>query len=228
MTQSPIPPVQPTVQPATPAGPAKRATGLAVAALILGICGIIPFIGWLAAIVGIILAIVALTKKTTAKVCAILAIVFAVATPVISVVITIPAVIGARHRAKQIMCQTNLHAIGQAVSGYAIENKDRFPQHLKDLHPRYLASLKMLKCPSKPNKECGYFYFAQERLSNMREPAQTIIACDFRENHGGRGRNVLFADNHIQWMDEKDFQKALRKMQNDKFAEALRGAEPPQ
>ena len=52
-------------------------------------------------------------------------------------------------------------------------------------------------------------------------PATTIVACDLRGNHED-GRNVLYADAHVQWCEEGEFQRELDKPANRRFAEALR------
>ena len=55
--------------------------------------------------------------------------------------------------------------------------------------------------------------------------AVPIIACDFRNNHAGAGRNVLYADGTLKWMRESEFQTELRRDTNRWLAKALHAAE---
>ena len=53
------------------------------------------------------------------------------------------------------------------------------------------------------------------------------MACDFKGNHSGKGRNVLYADGHVQWLTEEQFQQELQQVYNSDFTKALRETEGP-
>jgi len=139
-------------------------------------------------------------------------------------------------------CGRHLYGIGKAVLVYAEENDGVFPENLEYLvrkkeskgkqeskpkanYPKWSIPQVALQCPAAVvnNTSTGkdYFYLPP----NKDAPAETIIACDYRQNHLGKGRNVLFKDGKVRWYSEEDFQQILSNPCNAAFAKALSKAE---
>ena len=144
-------------------------------------------------------------------------------------------------------CGRHLYGIGRAVLVYAEENDGVFPENLECLvrkqqskskdnvgkqeskpkanYPKWSIPRIALQCPAAiaNNTSTGkdYFYLPP----NKDAPAETIIACDYRQNHLGEGRNVLFKDGKVRWYSEEDFQQILSNPCNAAFAKALSKAE---
>ena len=143
-------------------------------------------------------------------------------------------------------CGTNLMSIGTGLVMYSVEHDGLYPEQLHVLVPDGLISLDTLECPSVDEENlsdshyvevtdpelreqladglvddryrCDYFYLASPQEE---EGKGVLIACDLRGNHED-GRNVLYADGHVQWCEEDDFQRELDKPANRRFADALR------
>jgi len=233
MTQTPTP-MPPAPAPAPGGyGPAQRAVGLAIAALILGLCGFIPFLGFACGLVGILLAAIALAKKTTSGglaigglITGILGIGMNVALLALLVSVLMPSLAGARERARRAACMANLNGIGMAAILYQGNHDDEWPPDLDTLLQEGNISRKMLKCPSaKAGRDCDYFYMPPV-LDNAAE-GETLIACDYKDNHPGNIRIVLYAALNVGKRTEAQFQTELAHPRNAEFAAALRAAEGP-
>ena len=106
-------------------------------------------------------------------------------------------------------------------------SNDAFPTGIDMLVDQQYILARKLKCPSveAPSK-CDYLYqppavrFGDE-LADIRG---TIMACDRKGNHKA-GRRVAYADTHVEWLTEEEFQAALAKPINAAFAAALKQAE---
>ena len=87
-------------------------------------------------------------------------------------------------------------------------------------------SRKELICPcvrsdSRPaGRKYDYFYFPPSPGGN-----QTMVVCDYGNNHRDGSRNVVFADGSVRRLSPADFQAELADPANAAFAEALRQAE---
>ena len=148
-----------------------------------------------------------------------------------------PPVSRAQGVAKQSLCRNNLRTIGMSLLMYSKDYNGQLPADLKPVAPYWGGTWgdqhteKLLHCPaSDGQRQCDYFVLLgpqPERLFDIDSPSECILACEFRDNHGGKGRNVIFVDCHAAWMSEKEFQAELAKPQNAAFAEALRAAEGP-
>ncbi len=222
----PIPESSPATgqtQAVTTSAPGK---GMAITAMILGIVSIVFCMGPLAGIPALILGIIVLSCKKPGKGMAVGGIVTgALGCSVIFIAllvsILLPSLNRARELAKRSVCGSNLKNLGTASVMYYTGNNDVYPptlQHLIDAagHSEYL-----LQCPSEKTDRVDYFYMQ----ASYRDPGNTIIACDYMDNHRGERRNVLFLDSHVERYDEVSFQRLLTESQNLKFAEKLRAAE---
>jgi prepilin-type processing-associated H-X9-DG protein len=188
------------------------------------VLGLVSLLLWvLPALVAIILGILSLAKKKPGKGMAITGIV----TGTIGIFL-MPAVLYIPiHHAIEITqrtsCMANLKGMGTALALYAQANDNAYPQNLEMLIKNG-ESPKMFKCPSsQTHREFDYFYLAPAKNA----PETTLVACDFKDNHKGEMRNVLYMDGHATRLDEPAFQQALTQPENAAFADALKKAEGP-
>lgn len=204
-------------------GPGK---GLAIAAMVLGLCGL--FCG-LPGILGLILGIVCLATHRPGRGMAITGIVMGAVSLLIPVAIILPALGRARQLAKQSICASNLHGIYSAVAMYEVDYSGNHPPDLQRLVPLGVATPDMFVCasrgvPLQPGQvRFDYFYFPGYDANTA--PATAIMACDYGQNHAGKGRNVLYADGHVAFTSERVFASELARPENAQFAAALRAAE---
>jgi hypothetical protein len=110
-------------------------------------------------------------------------------------------------------CKQNLLRIGLACFIYADDNSGSFPPDLAALYPACVDNAKVFSCPTNPSK---YREFAQTGrftrestsyvyVSGLKrgDPGDCVLAFDRPENHQGhQGRNVVFADTHIVWINK--------------------------
>lgn len=103
---------------------------------------------------------------------------------------------------------------------------------------QYVENLK-LTCPSaRTHRESDYFYFSGfadpetgEQVFWGSQPAllrvtfgkadKTIFCCDYKSNHSGRGRHVIYGNGNIIWLTETEFQDEIKKLQYRPFRNAL-------
>jgi len=116
-------------------------------------------------------------------------------------------------------CKHNLRQIGLALSMYASENNDKYPDDLLELFPEHLDDYKILICREgqkglKRNlhdKETNYIYLPG---LTTEAPDDCIFVFDEKNNHDN-GRNVLYLDCHTIWCEEKEFKQELKRMLDD-------------
>jgi prepilin-type processing-associated H-X9-DG protein len=213
--------------------------GLAAAALILGICAILPGLGFLTALVGVILGIIALTLSTRRKTMAWAGIVLSV---LLSVGWLVAGGLGIRYafrHAQNEACMSSLREISNGIAAYQADHGVMPPDLDNAIASGHLYPY-ALDCPFGPVEPWHYAthatpattqgatapvvhydsdYFYHPAAAGA--PPGTIIACDFRSNHPDGARNVLFADGHVEQMDEPTFQQAMNEAHNAAFAAAL-------
>ncbi|MHC4984018.1 MAG: DUF4339 domain-containing protein [Planctomycetota bacterium] len=135
------------------------------------------------------------------------------------------AIEDAKERADRSLCGLRLHSIGMEIARYQEEFNYDYPPDLATLVKRQPALAEDLKCRSAGGERtCDYFYLPPEGSGHD----GAIMACDFKDNHAGKGRNVLEGTGfypHARWMTEDAFQEELKKPINARFAAALREAE---
>ena len=121
------------------------------------------------------------------------------------------------------ICRVHVDAIGKMIELYEADNSDAMPESLDVLVRKGLLRPDDFLCPSTENKKgSDYFY----RPGNVTDPPDKIICCDFRDNHAGEGRNVLYANHTVHWLPEAAFQQAMQLPENREFGRALRVKEP--
>ena len=228
MTTTP-PPVAPSSP--QPAAAPQKTSGLAVGALVLGICGIVPCLGILLGAAGIVLGIVALAKNAGAKgfaVCGIISgLVGMVIGQALMLSILLPGITRARAMIKREVCSTTLSNIGKGIAMYGIVNEDTCLPNLEVLVTQDSMPREILHCVAvERNRRSDYFYLAPSVMP-CNVPLDLILACDFKDNHDGEGRNVVYGSGEVEWLEETDFQAELAEPANAAFAAALRKAEGP-
>jgi hypothetical protein len=122
------------------------------------------------------------------------------------------------------LCLSNLKCIGNAMYMYR-NDRNQYPSDLRDLRTETEGDLSvLLQCPAADHhRQSDYFYFAPGKNA----PDETMVVCDFKDNHKGEMRNVLYVDGRASRMLEPEFQQALAQPENAAFAEALKKAQGP-
>ena len=137
--------------------------------------------------------------------------------------ILLPSLTRARELAKRTVCLDRLNETSEALTIYRSKNSDRFPLSLRDISG-LVSSEDVFYCPSAgEGRTSDYFYMP----AFLGAPGKAIVACDYRDNHQGQSRSVLFVDGATESMKETDFQSELAKPHNAPFAQALEWADPP-
>jgi len=139
----------------------------------------------------------------------------------------LPALAGARERARRVKCMNNLKQIGIGMRMYSADYNEQFPSNLNAVAP-YVGSnaVALFICPSqKPQnapaasvsqmtdkKNCSYNLM--QGMTESDSPS-AMLACDedgadnkvatgtdgFGGNHNNDGGNQLFVDGHVEWMN---------------------------
>ena len=106
-------------------------------------------------------------------------------------------------------CVKRLKNLGGAWLIYTADSEGRMPENLEALLP-YLGGAgarPLLACPSADESIPGYIYVkSADDMFRLEPPEEVMLIFDKRGNHRG-GRNVLFVDGHVGWINEETFQK---------------------
>ncbi|GAH38376.1 unnamed protein product, partial [marine sediment metagenome] len=106
-------------------------------------------------------------------------------------------------------CVKRLKNLGGAWLIYTADSEGRMPENLEALLP-YLGGAgarPLLACPSADESIPGYIYVkSADNMFRLEAPEEVMLIFDKRGNHRG-GRNVLFVDEHVEWINEETFQK---------------------
>ena len=218
-----------TPQPDQPAPEAKSkqsqlpgaAFALAFAGCVLGIMHFIA-LGLVFVLIGAVCAVVSLVRGLRPRWVALAAVVVCG--------VGVPLVLSDWHRlrsrelARRVWCASNLNAIVKGATMHQEANDDgAWPADPKMLIGERSISAGHLQCPSADSgRKMDFFYLAPAEPD---PPVGTIIACDLPGNHDGEGRNVVYADSHVEWTTEQGLQLELADPLNTRFAEALKKAE---
>jgi len=119
-------------------------------------------------------------------------------------------------------CALHLRYIHRGLSLYQT-NFGQSPVNLTTLAEKKFVEAESLRCPAAPDRQIGYFYLPAPTSRDLQ--TKQILACDFRENHGGAGRTVLLVNGQCDWYTEDRFAALLGEAENAAFAKALREAE---
>lgn len=127
-----------------------------------------------------------------------------------------------RTRLERETCALHMRYIVRGLSLYQT-NFGQPPVNLTVLGEKKFVEAESLRCPTAPDRQIGYFYFPAPTSRDLQ--TKQILACDFRENHGGTGRMVLLINGECTWHSEDRFAALLGEAENTAFAEALRAVE---
>ncbi|MDH4238879.1 MAG: DUF4190 domain-containing protein [Phycisphaerae bacterium] len=217
-----------------PISPAKT-SGMAIASLILAILS--PFTCFITAIPAIIMGIVVLVKISQSRgqlkgtglaISAIaLPVVLVVLVPVVACLMgmLMPALARTRQIAFRMVCGQNMSGLGKAMLIYANDYDDKFPKQTEwcDLLMKYTeVPLAGFRCRGALEGPCNYAM--NKNLENFDKgdtPPDMVALFETHpgwnqvggpeilttDNHQGEGCNVLFADNHVEFVKTKDLKK---------------------
>ena len=218
----------PAAQP--PISPVKTC-GMAIAALVLAILS--PFTCFLSAIPAIILGIVALVQisKSAGQLKGVGLAITGIALPVVllpfvAILILFPALARTRQLALQVHCAANMSELGRAILIYT-NDQDGFPDTSKwcDLlieHAGAKRSIFHCKASAAPPHTCSYAMNKNlENFDKDNVPPDMVVLFETKpswnqvggpellttDNHQGLGCNVLFMDNHVEFIKTRDLDK---------------------
>ncbi len=207
-----------------------KTSSMAIAALVLAILS--PFTCFLSAIPAIILGIVSLVKISQSKgrLKGTGMAVTGIALPVVLLPfvmllmgILFPALANTRQLALRVDCAVNMSTIGKAMLIYANDFDDKFPISSKwcDLLIEHAeVTPATFRCKGAPQQgRCHYAMNKNlENFDTANAPPDMVAFFETKpgwnqaggpellttENHQGQGCNVLFIDNHVQFIKTKD------------------------
>lgn len=116
----------------------------------------------------------------------------------------VPVLKQAQAFAHRVRCRSNLSSIGKAICLYQNDHQDNNPPNLKILIKEADLPGQILLCPASGEE---YVYRGVDLTCSA--SSKMILAYDKLEYHGGKGRSVLFADVHVEFLTEPEFQKAI-------------------
>ena len=140
----------------------------------------------------------------------------------------LPALSGARERARRVSCMNNLKQIGLGMRMFSADNMESFPSNFAAISP-YVGSngVALFICPSAKanntkadlvvNIKAGNTTYALVSGVTESDSPGNVLACDknggsvtkvkgstdsaFGGNHNGDGGNVLYVDGHVAWQN---------------------------
>lgn len=219
----------------------KKTSRLAITAFVLGL-GCLTCIAWpLLFLPAIILGILALAQikndrahlKGTGLALAgiIIPAVMVIVAPIFGLIlfVIVPSTYHAKGMAQQVVCRTNLQALGNAMMSYSLEfDSLPTPEAWTDLLTEYEdVSPKMLACPS--DATGASVSYAMNRFldgqARSDTPENTVVLFesnlgrngvggprDVALRHGAQGQygaNILFADGHVEFVREDAISQLL-------------------
>ena len=207
-----------------------KTSGLAITALVLAILS--PFTCFLSAIPAIILGIVSLVKISQSKGqlkgvgMAITGIALPVVlVPFVAILILFPALAHTRQLALRVHCAANMSSLGTAMLIYANDYDDKFPISSKwcDLlieHAEVIPAT--FRCKGAFEGPCNYAMNKNlQNFDKANAPPDMVALFETKpgwnqvggpellttDNHQGDGCNILFMDNHVEFVKTRDLDK---------------------
>jgi prepilin-type processing-associated H-X9-DG protein len=209
-----------------------KTSGLAIASLVLAILS--PFTCFISAIPAIILGIVSLVKisKSSGQLKGTGLAIASIALPVVLLPVAlcfmgifIPAFGRARLIAFRFQCGANMSSLGRAMLIYANDYDDKFPTQTEwcDLLMKYAdVPREGFRCKGAFEGPCNYAMNKNVwNFSKRDTPPDMVVLFETHpgwnqvggpeilttDNHQGEGCNVLFADNHVEFVKTRDLDK---------------------
>ena len=212
--------------------PAPKTSGLAIASLVLAILS--PFTCYITAIPAIIMGIVVLVKisNSSGQLKGNGLAITGIALPILLVPvfallmgILFPALARVRQIAFRTVCGTNMSGLGRAMLIYANDYDDEFPTQTEwcDLLMKYTEVSRLgFRCRGAHEGPCNYAMNKNVwNFSKRDTPPDMVVLFETHpgwnqiggpeilttHNHQGDGCNVLFVDNHVEFIKTKDLKK---------------------
>jgi prepilin-type processing-associated H-X9-DG protein len=114
---------------------------------------------------------------------------------------SVTSTVEGRRRANMIKCAWNLNEIGKAISLYAADHRNQFPDSFQTLLKNGRISSAMLVCPASSDAAAaggpGSYIYLGCGLTTKSGTAKTVVAYEPLSNHPKLGINVLFGDGHV-------------------------------
>ena len=122
-----------------------------------------------------------------------------------------PATIRLKATASRIRCATNLSGLGKAILIYANDYEDKLPPNLEILIKTVEMTPRGLRCEGKHNDPTAgvpFTYRGVDLVEVAASPDMILVYC--KQDHEG-GRNVLFLDTHVEWLNDDQFRKVIER-----------------
>ena len=215
-------------------------TGMAIAALVLGIIGLAlcPIFGVVALILGIVATVRASSEPTVygGKGMAIAGICLGGAALLwvpLMMSILLPSLARARELAKRAVDASNLRGVAQAFVIYANDHNGQPPPNLKALMDAGIVIAGQLQNPCDPDatNTCDYYFVRYDAVTDWDAEFSNdwVMAYSDPAYHNGEGANILFADGHVEFVNEPEFTQTLKDFKREfeaKFGEPPAILEP--
>jgi len=117
-----------------------------------------------------------------------------------------------------------LRHIHQGIRYHYVDQLREPPPTLQRLVDDMIIEQRALRCRNNKGRTVDYFYVPVP-IPRGSEAPRRILACDFIDNHDGRGRAVLFTDGAAEWCPKEKLPEIFDLPENRAFVEALRKAE---
>lgn len=113
----------------------------------------------------------------------------------------LPALGGARERARRTKCMNNLKQVGIALHSYAGDHNESFPESLGALYPDYLDDNRIFDCPS---GEAEGSESTPEYTYTKPSPtaASTVVVAEDLSGNHPKGGNRLLLGGTVEWSGE--------------------------
>jgi type II secretory pathway pseudopilin PulG len=144
------------------------------------------------------------------------------------IAVLLPSLCKSSETANKAKCALNLHQIGLAIALYAKDHGGQYPPSLAVLVEQEKLSSAVFVCPSSNqepaaatdtagvaaelataekgevgHRKCLSYVYVGKGLNTATVAATAIVAYEPLENHDGDGTNVLFGDEHTEWVNKK-------------------------
>jgi hypothetical protein len=131
-------------------------------------------------------------------------------------------------RANRVLCASHLRQIGLACLMYANDHDGRFPDDFKTVLLNEDITTEVFVCPATSDERaidttpeatanalekaghCSYLYFGKGLTDKAN--AATVLAIEPLQNHHDDGINVLYTDDHVEWLDRPAAGELLLKL----------------
>lgn len=125
------------------------------------------------------------------------------------VALTLPSMGQARVNADRVKSGSNLRQIGQCLTVYAVAHNDKLPPDLNTAIQGQNVPNDVLKSPFGKGNDYTYLYVAG--MTTTKTTPDVPVAYDAAELARGDGASVLYADGHVEWLDQEGMKTALGK-----------------